>query len=286
MQDGISAVAPGRDYRLHSSLFGLLADGISVITTISKESIDLIVDQAEQRSKAVHIMRLSRRQHEARREPSGIAELAIMFVDIRQFTVLSETMTPRELSVLLSEYRPRVMAVIARHGVVVNKFIGDRVLVVFGLDSDPGAVAVSAIAAGHEALKTLEAWNSLRKSQHMDPIRVVVAIHASEVMIDNRGDQQRLEFSVLGAPVNKVSRIEAVAKENNVTLVISERILALAGNSADAGEWRSLGDLPLRGSSKQPRCSPFASWRSNRYRPVFRPRPVCGRSERWIAAHP
>ena len=73
MQDGISAVAPGRDYRLHSSLFGLLADGISVITTISKESIDLIVDQAEQRSKAVHIMRLSRRQHEARREPPGIA---------------------------------------------------------------------------------------------------------------------------------------------------------------------------------------------------------------------
>jgi len=72
MQDGISAVAPGRDYRLHSSLFGLLADGISVITTISKESIDLIVDQAEQRSKAVHIMRLSRRQHEARRKPSGV----------------------------------------------------------------------------------------------------------------------------------------------------------------------------------------------------------------------
>ena len=222
-----------------------------------------------------------------------IAELAIMFVDIHQFTELSETMTPRELSVLLSEYRPRVMAVIARHGVVVNKFIGDRVLVVFGLDSDPGAVAVSAIAAGHKALQTLEAWNTLRKSHYMDPIRVVVAIHASEVMIDNRGDQQRLEFSVLGVPVNKVSRIEAVAKENeavakenNVTLVISERILALAGNSADAGEWRSLGDLPLRGSSKQPRCSPFASWRSNRYRPVFRPRPVCGRSERWIAAHP
>ena len=73
MRDGISAVAPGRDYRLHSSLFDLLADGISVITTISKESIDLIVDQAEQQSKAVHIMRLSRRQHEARRKPPGIA---------------------------------------------------------------------------------------------------------------------------------------------------------------------------------------------------------------------
>ncbi|QLC26437.1 adenylate/guanylate cyclase domain-containing protein [Parasphingopyxis algicola] len=178
-----------------------------------------------------------------------LAELVIMFVDIRGFTALSETMTPRELSAFLSEYRARVNKVAAAHGGVVDKFIGDGALIVFGLNTDLASASIEAIRSGREALAELEAWNSLREARQLEPVRVVVAIHAGGVMVGAIGDDNRLEFSVIGPPVNEASRIESIAKEHDAAIVVSKTALDSAINQIDAAEWRSLGEITLRGSS-------------------------------------
>lgn len=179
-----------------------------------------------------------------------LAELVIMFVDIRGFTALSETMTPQELSTFLSEYRARVNTVVAAHGGVVDKFIGDGALIVFGLETDLPAASAEAIMAGREALAELEAWNNLRSTRQLASVRVAVAIHAGEVMVGAIGDDSRLEFSVIGPPVNEASRIEVIAKEHDAVIVVSNAVLNSAAKRIDRADWRSLGEIALRGSSK------------------------------------
>ncbi len=73
MRGGIAPVDLGRDYRLYTGCLDLLADGVGIVAPISQEGPDPVANHAEQRSKALHIVRLSGRQHEAEREASGVA---------------------------------------------------------------------------------------------------------------------------------------------------------------------------------------------------------------------
>ena len=178
-----------------------------------------------------------------------LANLVIMFVDIRGFTALSESFQPAEISTFLSEYRSRITRVVAAHDGVVDKFIGDGALIVFGLEEDPASAAGNAIAAGKEALAELERWNDLRTARNLPPISVVIAVHAGEVMVGAIGDEERLEFSVIGAPVNEASRLEAVAKAEDAVMVVSEQVLGNVLDSDRDTGWKPLGDVALRGTS-------------------------------------
>ena len=178
-----------------------------------------------------------------------LANLVIMFVDIRGFTTLSESFQPAEISSFLSEYRSRITRVVTAHNGVVDKFIGDGALIVFGLDEDLPAAAANALAAGKEALAELDRWNDLRTARSLPPISVVIAVHAGEVMVGAIGDEERLEFSVIGAPVNEASRLEAVAKAESAVMVVSEQVLSNALGADGTSGWQSLGDVALRGTS-------------------------------------
>jgi len=179
-----------------------------------------------------------------------LAELAIMFVDIRGFTAMSEAMSPADISAFLGVFRSRITEAAAAYGGVVDKFIGDGALIVFGLDGDIEKAAKGAISAGRESLQKLLAWNETRETKDRQAVRVVIAIHTGEVIVGAIGDERRLEFSILGSPVNEASRIEAVAKDKDATMVVSARVLECAKTHLDTNEWRPLGNISLRGSSK------------------------------------
>ncbi|WP_237479148.1 adenylate/guanylate cyclase domain-containing protein [Lichenibacterium dinghuense] len=171
---------------------------------------------------------------------SGPATVA--FVDVRGFTALAERLTPEALSTSLAAFRGTVSDAARSCGGMVDKFIGDGALVVFGaLDGDQ--------ASAGNALRFAEALRAaLPPLLGGAAFRVGVGIHHGEVFCGIVGGAERQEFTVLGDMVNVASRIEEATKAFGADLLVSEAVLRAAG--ADRGAWRDVSRAPLRGRSE------------------------------------
>jgi adenylate cyclase len=178
--------------------------------------------------------------------------VAVMFVDIRGFTRLTETMDPAATGRLLADFRHFVAAVAARHQGVVDKFIGDAAMLVFGLPSSrPNdarraldcALALLAGAPGEWARDAhTMGWS--------DPLEIGIGLHVGDAFCGAVGDEARLEFSVLGDTVNVAARLEQETKAVGLRLVVSRDVLAAAEVTPDGAEWRTLGLRSLRGRAQ------------------------------------
>ena len=164
----------------------------------------------------------------------------VVFIDIRGSTALAEALPPAAVSTLLTGFRAAVSATARRHGGMVDKFIGDGALVVFGaLDGDAGAPA-AALAFAEDLLATLAA-----PAGRDGAVRVGIGIHHGDVFCGIVGTEDRQEFTVLGDTVNVASRIETATKRFATDLLVSDAVLAAAGADRDA--WRPVSAEPLRG---------------------------------------
>ena len=169
------------------------------------------------------------------------ATLAIMFVDIRGFTNLAERTTPEETARILGRYREIVSDEVERGRGVVDKFIGDGALAIFGLEGTPGEAARSAIETGEALLARIAEWDLGGDG----PIRAGVGVHIGEVTVGVVGEERRLEFTVIGDPVNVAARIETMTKTTGHAMLASADVIEAAG--APRREWRDLGDAEVRG---------------------------------------
>lgn len=170
-----------------------------------------------------------------------------MFLDIRGFTSMSESMSPETLSRFLSGFRAHVLDVADRHGGIVDKFVGDGALVLFGIDGDRQDVAGSALKAAIDITRITRA----RASEHQKGLRLAVGLHWGEVVVGAIGDDRRLEFTVVGNAVNEASRLEAVAKVKDMALVVSGRLIERANDGVkQTFDWQDLGEERLRGRSE------------------------------------
>lgn len=169
-----------------------------------------------------------------------IGPATVVFIDIRGSTTLAERLPPAALSTLLTRFRGAVSGAARRHGGMVDKFIGDGALVVFGaLDGDAGAPA-AALAFAEDLRAALA-----RPAAEGPDVRVGIGIHHGEVFCGIVGTEDRQEFTVLGDTVNVASRIEAATKRFATDLLVSDAVLHAAG--ADRAGWRALAAEPLRG---------------------------------------
>jgi len=132
--------------------------------------------------------------------------ITVLFVDIRDSTALAEDMDPTSLSVLISAFRRRIMRAAQKQRGVIDKFIGDGALVVFGIPDPRPDDARRGLACAREILRLVARWNS--KRQLDPPVRVGVGVHSGEAYCGIVGDDARLEFTVLGDMVNVAARIE------------------------------------------------------------------------------
>ncbi len=167
-------------------------------------------------------------------------EAAIVLVDIRGFTSLAETLAADEVGRFVTAYRRRLTELVAEHGGLVDKFVGDGAVVLFGVLGDEPSAAARAVACAHRlpaALRRVEGR----------PVRLAIGAHWGEVFAGAVGDDARLEFTVLGDAVNVAARIEEVAKALDRAVVVSDALLEAAGG-ATAG-WERLGERRLRGRS-------------------------------------
>jgi class 3 adenylate cyclase/tetratricopeptide (TPR) repeat protein len=144
------------------------------------------------------------------------ARCVIMFTDIRGFTTLSEHTSPPELVDVLNDYFTRMVRVVEEHGGLVNKFIGDAMMVVWGglLDDDPDPAA--AIRAGLEMQRELERFNHDQESKGGLSLKMGIGINYGEVVAGHLGSRDRLEWTVIGDTVNLAQRAESLAKHGQV----------------------------------------------------------------------
>ena len=166
----------------------------------------------------------------------------ILFVDIRGFTAYAEKLDPARLSVFISSFRRRVMRATEAFGGVVDKFIGDGALVVFGIPEPQNDDCARAIACAHRLLALLDQWNVKRGFD--PPIRVGIGIHSGELYYGLVGDDRRLELTVLGDTVNVAAKIEQATKRFNTALLASETVVMQAGQQRS---WGEVGREPLGG---------------------------------------
>ncbi|MCA1408335.1 adenylate/guanylate cyclase domain-containing protein [Ensifer sp. IC3342] len=167
---------------------------------------------------------------------------AILFIDIRGFTAYAEKLDPARLSVFISSFRRRVMRATEASGGVIDKFIGDGALVVFGIPEPQSDDCARAVACAHRLLALVDQWNVKRGFD--PPIRVGIGIHSGEMYCGLVGDEHRIEFTVLGDTVNVAAKIEQATKRFNTSLLASETVVMQAGQQRS---WGEVGREPLGG---------------------------------------
>lgn len=177
----------------------------------------------------------------------------VMFCDLRGFTTLSEQHGAEVAVTTLNELFTAVTAWVRECGGIVDKFIGDAALVVFGLlddDADRGAVAGRAAVAGVRCALGLEErlreLNARRLADGREPLAVTMAMHSGEVVAGVIGSPDRHEYTVVGDTVNVAARLQQAAKEYGGILV-SDATLELARAAGETVPVRGTDSIVLRG---------------------------------------
>jgi adenylate cyclase len=149
--------------------------------------------------------------------------ITVMFVDIRSFTAQSAHLSPTKAVGLLNEFlKVMVETVEGDHGGMINKFLGDGFMALFGIGSSNLNHADDAVAAGRSIQKTLERLNSERNSRGEDAIQIGIGINTGPAIVGSIGSPERMEFTVIGNTVNVASRIEALNKTLGTSLLVSK----------------------------------------------------------------
>ena len=187
---------------------------------------------------------------EGARTDSDIRRVAVMFVDFRSFTADARTRTPREVVERLDGAFAVLVDILDRHGGIVNKFLGDGFLALFGAPLEAPDPAHRAVAAAREMLEA----NARANEATSWPLRIGIGIHLGEVVAGNIGSPRRKEYTVIGDTVNFASRLEALNKDFNSQFLISEAVRDALGEAC--GDAVSLGEVEVRGYER-----PMAVWR-------------------------
>ena len=169
----------------------------------------------------------------------------VLFSDIRNFTTLTSGKPSSEVLCWLNDYFTAMSEVIKQNGGFLNKFIGDGMLVVFGVPLSDGVEqdARRAVQAAIEMLERVEELNG-QQGAGRPRIDIGVGIHTGQLTAGNVGAHDRLEYSVIGETVNLASRLETLTKEFRVPIVISPQTCALVKSGYDV---RPLGETMVRG---------------------------------------
>ena len=186
-------------------------------------------------------------QHGQLWEPQELI-VSVLFADVKGFTSLSESLSPRDVQDLLNEYFHEMTEVIFSHNGTLDKYIGDGIMAVFGAPqlAKPIDPEESAIQATDAALGMIEAHRRL--IERLDPAKAFafrIGINTGPVYAGFFGTRQRLEYTVMGDTVNTASRLEGKADLNSV--LISEATRRMLG---DTFHLQEMGDFQLKGKTQ------------------------------------
>lgn len=180
-------------------------------------------------------------------EQSRMQTVAVLFIDIRNFTGMCENMDPGAVTDLLTEFRKRMTRVVLSRGGTLDKFIGDAIMVEFGVPEPGESDARDALLCGIDLLRALTEWNKERASLDLPPVEAGIGVHYGEVIAGALGDESRLEFTVIGDTVNTAERIERATRQAKVPMLVSRALLDAAGDPPPTVTCNPLPPQALRG---------------------------------------
>jgi adenylate cyclase len=151
-----------------------------------------------------------------------LVPVTILFSDIRSFTNISERMEPRVLLDFLNEYFSGMVESVMHHQGVVDKFIGDAIMAVFGAPVPEPDDALRAVRAALEMQARLRKINDAFRARGLPEIKTGIGLHSGQVVAGNIGHVERMEYTVIGDAVNLASRLEGMTKELGCDVVMSE----------------------------------------------------------------
>ncbi|ANY81786.1 adenylate cyclase [Microvirga ossetica] len=179
-------------------------------------------------------------------------EIAVLFCDLRGFTTLAERRLPFDTVFILNRYFEAVGESVEDAGGYIDKFIGDGVLALFGLRTTPQQAAQQALDAALRIKAALAHLNEEYESEFERPLRIAMSLHAGPAIVGQMGYGQATSLTAVGDTINAASRLEGLAKELDVELVISEDLATRAG--LDLSD-RDRQIVQIRG-----RAAPLGSW--------------------------
>ncbi len=138
--------------------------------------------------------------------------VTVLFADIRGFTSMSEKMSAEEVSNILNEYFTEMEPIISGHNGIINKFIGDAVMAIFGEPIKDKNHALNAVKCANDMLKKVSQLQHKWINEGKPKIEIGIGINTGEVFVGNIGSEKRMEYTVIGDTVNLASRIESYNK--------------------------------------------------------------------------
>ncbi|NEH37450.1 adenylate/guanylate cyclase domain-containing protein [Rhizobium ruizarguesonis] len=182
--------------------------------------------------------------------PGREREIAVLFVDIRHFTTLTETRLPFDVVFLLNRYFAIIGKAVEQSGGRLDKFIGDGAMALFGLNTAPEEACRQALNAAAAIVAEIEKLAAELADELALPLRIAIGIHTGPAVVGTMGYGRVRSMTAIGDTVNVASRLESAAKEFEAAIVISEPVATLSGTDLVGIESREISvrgrALPLK----------------------------------------
>jgi class 3 adenylate cyclase len=175
--------------------------------------------------------------------------VTVLFSDIRNFSTMSEQMSPQDVVAFLNEYLSEMSEAIQAHDGYINNFIGDAIVAIFGAPLEQPAKEHNAVAAALEMRRRLEKLNQRRQARGEAPIQSGIGISAGYAVAGQIGSLDRLLYTVIGDAVNVAARLEGLTKDYPHQILINGA-LAKALQTAPGLEMKALGQVPVKGRAE------------------------------------
>jgi len=176
-------------------------------------------------------------------------KVTILFSDLRDFTPLSERLKPSELLEVLNAYLTSMSQIVDAHGGVVDKYIGDALMALFGAPLEMPDQASQALDTALEMHAALEELNQRLFSGEEYALRFGIGIHTGTVVAGNIGSPERYNYTVIGDGVNVASRLQTLTRKSDydTDIIISDETLR---ESTKSFRTRPLGEVPVKGKQQ------------------------------------
>ena len=192
-----------------------------------------VVDQLTEKS-PFELAHLSERRH-----------IAVLFVDIRGFTTISESLEPEQVVEILNEYLSLVATAIQHWGGTLDKFIGDAAMAFFNAPTDQDDYIFRAVCAAYEISKSADYLREKYEKRYGKPVTFGIGVNCGDAIVGNIGSRNRMDYTAIGDTVNTASRLEGNAKSGQI--LISEAVFQEIHDRIEA---TYIGSLTLKGKSR------------------------------------
>ena len=169
-----------------------------------------------------------------------LRNIAVLFCDIRDFTPMSEELSPKEVVSFLNDYYEIMTEIVKQYNGSVNQFVGDEILATFGAPESYPDNEVNAVFCGIKMMENLHRLNEKYQKNFKREIKMGIGINYGEVVAGNLGSEDRIKYSVTGDTVNTGKRIESITKEYPNSILISDTIYQKTKDVVNVKAWKPL----------------------------------------------